>query len=216
VAPASVLVAGLDLGTGREREADELVQSMAAALIRIGALDLTAATHGASVDEDRHVAVSIGCTGIATDVLVDAVRSAVEQPPAEWALLVVEHALEPPAFGQPGSELVCLGAERLRPSVTAAVAAHRTRPSGRVVVFPGSELIGAEATVGELVGSTAIDRVQVLAAPDPDEEAVVVTRHFLRPRWVDGQLVLHLQPGVGGTLVPFEVPTPTPCCAAHA
>jgi hypothetical protein len=28
--------------------------------------------------------------------------------------------------------------------------------------------------------------------------------------------VLHVQPGAGGTLVPFEVPTPTPCCAAHA
>ncbi|HEX8488578.1 MAG TPA: hypothetical protein VF642_08550, partial [Propionibacteriaceae bacterium] len=55
-ASSTVLVAGLDLGTPREREADELVQSLAQALTRLGALDVTTATHGVTVGEDRHVA----------------------------------------------------------------------------------------------------------------------------------------------------------------
>ncbi|MFE9727753.1 hypothetical protein ACFYQ5_30350 [Streptomyces sp. NPDC005794] len=43
----------------------------------------------------------------------------------------------------------------------------------------------------------------------------MVTREFVRPQWRDGELVLAAMPAVGGTLVPFEVPDPTPCCADH-
>ena len=37
----------------------------------------------------------------------------------------------------------------------------------------------------------------------------------VHPQWQDGELVLTLMPAVGGVLVPFEVPDPTPCCADH-
>lgn len=42
-----------------------------------------------------------------------------------------------------------------------------------------------------------------------------MTRDHVRPQWQDGELVLTLMPAVGGVLVPFEVPDPTPCCADH-
>ncbi|MFJ4620315.1 hypothetical protein [Streptomyces sp. NPDC088812] len=42
----------------------------------------------------------------------------------------------------------------------------------------------------------------------------LVTRDHVRPQWHDGEPVLTAMP-VGGTLVPFEVPDPTPCCADH-
>ena len=31
----------------------------------------------------------------------------------------------------------------------------------------------------------------------------------------DGTVTLVLRPAVGGVLVPFEQPNPTPCCADH-
>jgi hypothetical protein len=42
----------------------------------------------------------------------------------------------------------------------------------------------------------------------------VELRDHARPRSVDGESVLDAP--AGGTLVPFETPNPTPCCADHA
>jgi hypothetical protein len=93
---------------------------------------------------------------------------------------------------------------------------HQARNGGRAVVFPGSTSIGGTTTVGALLAATRIDRVQVLGSMDePESGTVLVTRDFLRPRWSDGDLVLHAQPAVGGTLVPFEGPNPRPCCVDH-
>ncbi|MCQ4210848.1 hypothetical protein [Streptomyces longispororuber] len=88
--------------------------------------------------------------------------------------------------------------------------------AGRAVVFPGVAALTGTLTVAELVGRSAIAGVRVLgtaAAPEPD--TVLVTREFVRPQWEDGALVLAAMPAVGGTLVPFEDPDPTPCCADH-
>ena len=89
------------------------------------------------------------------------------------------------------------------------------RRSGRVVHFPGVEALVGTVTVGALLDRSAVERVRVLAAGDADRAAPVVTRGHVRPSWVDGELVLLTQPAVGGTLVPFESPTPTACCADH-
>ncbi len=70
--------------------------------------------------------------------------------------------------------------------------------------------------MGDLLARTRIDRVRVLGAPEPDDGTILLTRGFVRPRWDGGSLVLHAQPAVGGTLVPFETPDPTPCCASHS
>ncbi|MFF2732146.1 hypothetical protein ACFVS9_30075 [Streptomyces sp. NPDC058008] len=88
--------------------------------------------------------------------------------------------------------------------------------AGRAVLYPGAAALTGTLTVAELVARSAIARVRVLGTADrPDPATRVVTREFVRPRWQDGELVLAAMPAAGGTLVPFEVPDPTPCCADH-
>lgn len=87
---------------------------------------------------------------------------------------------------------------------------------GRAVLYPGAGTLTGTVTVGELLARSAIDRVTVLGSPDqPPAGQAMVTRDHVRPQWQDGELVLAAMPAVGGTLVPFEVPDPTPCCADH-
>ncbi|MFJ2257021.1 hypothetical protein ACIOKD_01550 [Streptomyces sp. NPDC087844] len=87
---------------------------------------------------------------------------------------------------------------------------------GRAVVYPGSPELTGTLTIAELLARSAISRVVVLGAPgEPPPSQPVVTRDHVRPQWQDGELVLTLQSAVGGVLVPFEVPDPTPCCADH-
>ncbi|WP_405534825.1 hypothetical protein OG787_08875 [Streptomyces sp. NBC_00075] len=87
---------------------------------------------------------------------------------------------------------------------------------GRAVLYPGVSSLTGTLTVAQLLEHSAIDRVTVLGTRDqlaPD--TLLVTRDHVRPQWLDGELVLTVMPAVGGTLVPFEVPEPTPCCADH-
>ncbi|WP_221351025.1 hypothetical protein [Streptomyces beigongshangae] len=87
---------------------------------------------------------------------------------------------------------------------------------GRAVLYPGASALTGTVTVAELRARSAISRVVVLGAPgEPPPDQAVVTRDHVRPQWQDGELVLTLMPAVGGVLVPFEVPDPTPCCADH-
>ncbi|MEU4610504.1 hypothetical protein [Streptomyces umbrinus] len=87
---------------------------------------------------------------------------------------------------------------------------------GRAVVYPGSATLTGTLTIAELLSGSAIDRVTVLgSAGEPPPGQGVVTRDHVRPQWQEGELVLTLMPAVGGVLVPFEVPDPTPCCADH-
>ena len=109
-----------------------------------------------------------------------------------------------------------LGAAELQPTIETMLAAHLRRMSGRAVVFGGSTTIPATSTVGDLLASTAIDHVHVIGGRTPDPGTTLLTRNFVRPRWGNGDLVLHAQPAFGGVLVPFETPDPTPCCAAHS
>ncbi len=122
-------------------------------------------------------------------------------------------------------ELTDPGALRLLPAglevdgtkaAVEAAAAHTTRTSGRVVRFPGQDLLVGELTVQELLDASAVDRVRVLASPPPEPEMAVATADFVRPLWEDGLLTLHTVPYVGGRIAPFEVANPTPCCADHA
>ncbi|MFD5625148.1 hypothetical protein [Streptomyces sp. NPDC127072] len=87
---------------------------------------------------------------------------------------------------------------------------------GRAVLYPGVAELTGTVTVAELLSGSAIDRVAVLGSAEPPApELVLVTRDHVRPQWCDGELVLTAMPARGGTLVPFEVPDPTPCCADH-
>jgi hypothetical protein len=196
------LVAGIDLLTTRERDADALAHALAAVLVDGGATAVTVATHWARTGQVRHVALSVEATeidsGVAWPILFDALR-----PRADDSVAILL-----------GGRY--LGPARLRDAVDAAVDAQLTRSSGRAVVFPGSAELPGTVSVAQVLATTAIDRLRVLAADDADPDAVLVTRGHVRPRWVNGELLLDVQPAVGGTLVPFETPNPTPCCADHA
>ncbi|WP_406839408.1 hypothetical protein ACICHK_30725 [Streptomyces sp. AHU1] len=116
---------------------------------------------------------------------------------------------------------VAFGEERHGPGELAAGAAHAaaehgTRTGGRAVLYPGSDAVTGILTVGRLLEVSAVDRVAVLGSPEgAPSEAELVTRDHVRPEWREGRLVLAAMPAAGGTLVPFEVPDPTPCCAGH-
>jgi hypothetical protein len=87
---------------------------------------------------------------------------------------------------------------------------------GRAVLFPGAAALTGTTTVGDVLATSAIDRVTVLGAPGrPAAGTTLLTRGHVRPQSQDGALVLVCMPAAGGTLVPFEVPDPTPCCADH-
>jgi hypothetical protein len=113
-----------------------------------------------------------------------------------------------------------LGADREGPLAEGAARAaawHAERRDGRIVTYPGCELLTGTLTVGELLASSAIDRVAVLAQPGtPDHDALLDTNDHVRPVWRDGLVTLLVMPAAGGRLMPAEVPNPTPCCADHA
>lgn len=87
---------------------------------------------------------------------------------------------------------------------------------GRAVIYPGVASLTGTLTIAELLARSAIDRVTVLGSPgQPAPDTLLVTHRHVRPQWQDGELTLTAMPAAGGTLVPFEVPDPTPCCADH-
>ncbi|GAA2251244.1 hypothetical protein GCM10010415_08530 [Streptomyces atrovirens] len=87
---------------------------------------------------------------------------------------------------------------------------------GRAVLYPGVFALTGTTTVAELLAGSAIARVTVLGTPEPPgPQTRLVTRDHVRPQWWRDELVLATTPALGGTLVPFEAPDPTPCCADH-
>ena len=97
-----------------------------------------------------------------------------------------------------------------------AAAACRLLPDGaRVFRFPGSDALPASLTVAELLATTSIEEVVALGGGRVHDQQVVRTQQFLRPVTVDGRLRLQVRPAADATLVGFEQPNPTPCCADH-
>ena len=201
-------VAGVDLLLDGEPRADRLLHDLAGLLVagvqRAGGDPgtLTLGTHAVEVDGVRRVALSIGTGPVREDLLWSALRSALE------------------AAGTPDGGLVlgsrAEGARELQAGARAAAEQHAARSGGRAVRFPGSSALVGELPVADVLARTAVDRVLELGAGEADPATVLVTRGFVRPRWTGGDLVLHVQPHRGGTLVPFESPDPTPCCADHS
>jgi hypothetical protein len=187
-------VVGVDTGlSGALRAADHLLRELS---VELGLPEGTlGCTH--LVREGRpHIALSFSA-------------------PSERAARAAWRRLTDREFG------AALGAELHGPAELAAGAAraaaeHTTRTAGRAVLYPGAAALTGTVTVARLLAGSAVDRVTVLGAPDgPGPDQRVVTRDHVRPEWRDGHLVLTAMPAAGGTLVPFEVPDPTPCCADH-
>ncbi|KOX28739.1 hypothetical protein ADK67_11205 [Saccharothrix sp. NRRL B-16348] len=95
-----------------------------------------------------------------------------------------------------------------------AARAGRDRADGRCVRFPGQSALTGTHPAAEVVAVSAIDRVVgigVEVAPtDP-----VRTLGFLRPVCRDGELLLLVEPAVGGVLRPAEAESPHECCGGH-
>jgi hypothetical protein len=101
------------------------------------------------------------------------------------------------------------------PAAEAVVGAHWRRRSGRAFEFRGMLDAPRRCTVAELIDATAVNAVLVLGGGAAPPEADIDTQEFLRPTYVDGALVLRVQPGRGGVLVPFEQEDQGPCCGGH-
>ena len=97
-----------------------------------------------------------------------------------------------------------------------AATARAAGTDGRAVRFPGIELLTGTVPVADVLAGTAIDEVRVLAGGLLPPAAMLLTRDFCRPVYEAGALVLHVLPAGPGRVAPFEVPNPTPCCAAHS
>lgn len=194
-------VAGLDLLALRERDADHLAATIAGELAARGGAGSTIATHWAVVGTLRHVALTVETSGPDRAGLASVLDGAVRAAGTPFGLLV--------AGGFRGEP-------ELLPTVEGIVAEHLARRSGRVVVFPGSDGLVGTMSVARAIRHSSIDRIHVLAGGACRPDTLLVTRDFVRPRWHGGELVLDVQPAAGGTLVPFETPNPTPCCADHA
>ncbi len=89
------------------------------------------------------------------------------------------------------------------------------RLAGRAVHFQGQERLTGEVATDDVPALSAIRAVEGIAGT-PTVGTRLVTRDFVRPVLRAGALVLQVRPfGEEGTVAPFEVPDPTPCCAAH-
>ena len=193
-------VAALDVLSVTLHEIDGVAHAVARALHELGALDVVVASHVASTGGEPHQVLTVAAADLTADEVED-------------ALQVVGSGFDVSAVLGAGSYD---GPPELRGGLDAAAAQHATATHGRVVVFPGDHLLQGTVSVADVTLWSDIDRVEDLTGLAVDPRTPLVTRDFLRPRWQGGELVLHVQPAVGGTVVPFETPFPTPCCADHS
>ncbi|MDN3296798.1 hypothetical protein QWM81_22665 [Streptomyces ficellus] len=121
-----------------------------------------------------------------------------------------------PPHGRAPRDRPLRGPAALAGGAAVAAAEHGARTAGRAVRYPGHGALTGTLTVARLLATTAIERVTVIGAPGaPDRGTRLVTRGHVRPHWQAGRLTLATMPAAGGTLVPFEDPDPTRCCADH-
>lgn len=198
-APGVHSVIGVDAGTVSLREADHLILDL---VDRLGLPSGTiACTHLIRTDERRGTAVSLALPD------TGAARAAWERI-AALAELNAGAVLADDVYGsQPLTHTAALAARE-----------HARREGGRAVLYPGVEHLTGTVTTADLLDLTAIERLVVVGMPTaetPASTTPVLTRGHVRPEWRAGDLTLALVPAAGGTLAPFEVPDPTPCCADH-
>ncbi|MCE6997235.1 hypothetical protein LZG04_20860 [Saccharothrix sp. S26] len=95
-----------------------------------------------------------------------------------------------------------------------AARAGRDLADGRCVRFPGQSALTGTHTAAEVVAVSAIDRVVGIGvAVTPTDR--VETLGFVRPVCRDGEVLLLVEPAVGGVLRPAEAESPHQCCGGH-
>ncbi|MCC3653967.1 hypothetical protein LIX60_21380 [Streptomyces sp. S07_1.15] len=174
--PSAPYTIGIDTGAATLREADHLLQALAA---------------GLSLPEGV-----FGCTHLVRD----------GRPRVALSL----------AAGAAGGEPVLRTARDRLAAQGYEVRDGAPDEAGRAVLYPGAGALTGTLTLAEVLTRSAIEQVRVVGTPDePLPSTRLVTREHVRPQWQNGRLVLAAMPAAGGTLVPFEDPDPTPCCADH-
>jgi hypothetical protein len=106
------------------------------------------------------------------------------------------------------------GAETEEPTgsvLLAAAARHAHRAGGRAEVFPGQEILTVDRPVLEVLDHTAIDEVRGTQGPYA-LEAVLRAYGYVRPSYVDGDLVLAVGHDDPLVVTPWEVRYCRPCC----
>ncbi|TDD10003.1 hypothetical protein E1294_46545 [Nonomuraea diastatica] len=182
-----MMVLGIDAGSRSLPEAEHVLRTVARALgLPGGTVGCTHFVPAGLAGDEPHIACSLAVPGPVP-------------PPADvsWAS----------------------GGERDGPraeGAATAAAEHAARRGGRVVTFPGHDLLTGTMSVAAIRDGSAIERVLVLASPGPPgDDTLVVTNDHVRPVWRDGLMTLLTMPAAGGRITPAEVPDPTPCCADH-
>lgn len=146
-------VLGIDAGSRTLPEAEHLLRTVARSLgLPGGTVGCTHFVPAGLAGDEPHIACSLAVPGSVT-------------PPADvsWA-----------AGGQRGGP-------RAEGAATAA-AEHAARRGGRVVTFPGHDLLTGTMSVAAIRDGSAIERVLVLASPGPPgDDTLVVTNDHVRP-----------------------------------
>jgi len=103
------------------------------------------------------------------------------------------------------------GPDDRRAGAEQAAAEHRDRVAGRAVHYPGQETLVGDVPVTEVLAGTAIEAVTSTHGAYA-AGATLRTGGFVRPRYEDGALVLHVGHEDPALLMPWEIAEPTPCC----
>lgn len=166
------------------------------------------AGHGTVAEAEHWLDDVLAATGLDG---VDGVVACTHLVRAPWPHVAVSLAV-------PGAEIpdgLPAVPEPLARAAGQARAEHLAGRSGRACHFPGRDALTGTLTVAALLTRSAIDEVVVLGAPPPGPDTLVDTRNHVRPRWSGGRLTLVTTPGPQGRIAPWELPSPTPCCAHH-
>ena len=96
-----------------------------------------------------------------------------------------------------------------------ALAAAATGTSGRLVHFPGEDVLTGRLTVADVLAGSVVDEIVVVGGSPHTQATVIDTLDFVRPRLEAGRVRLLVQPGAGGMVVPFDREHQHRCCEDH-
>lgn len=183
-------------------DAEHLLADLVTALRGLGLVDDSLVACTQLVTEPwPHEAVSVELVGTAPDTVLRGLVRVLGDDTVGLAVTRVGCAVE-----STGPADAVAGA-------VAAAAAHATRTAGRAVVFPGRDILVGELPVADVVARSAIELVTSLSG-EPASGAVLETRDFVRPEFVDGRLTLRCLHDDPARLVPWE-PAVVHRCGGH-
>jgi hypothetical protein len=161
------------------------------------ALDIVVCTHYLGAPRRTYVVTVEGPAGL----LPALISAAAAAPGAQRRALLTPAG---PVTEEPTGGVLLVGAAR-----------HALHTGGRAEAFPGQELLTHDRRVTDVLDQTAIDEVrgtQGRFAPG----AVLRAFGYVRPSYVDGDLVLSVGHDDPLVVTPWEVRYCRPCCGAGA